>query len=435
MIDSGSNTSFISKNAAKNLGLKGCQTHLAMNLAGGKKKAEMSELVNITVMSPCDKTIEKHVSVYTLTNLCSPVKTISKHAVNKYQHLQIISNKLHLAGGKVDLLIGTDFSDAFVDIHVRQGKPAEPIAKENCFGWYLLGQVDDQSCSGIHSVDVGTVSAIEDIKTLLTQDLLGVKPTTLCMCDDNTLKENKFIKSVTESTEMVDGRIRVRMPWNDSGPPQNSNYEMAYTRMLSTERSFRRKNCLQEIQHEMDKLIEQNFMAEIPPAEVNHKEPEWYLPMHAVFTPERSTKVRLVFDASAKGPHGKSLNEHLEKGPNYINSLPNVLIAWRLNQVAYAGDIRKMFNQILIHPEDPVFHRFLWRANEEKEPKVYQWIRLNFRDKPAPNIATGVINTLARAAQAEYPEASHELQNHAYVDDIGGSKEDEVQANIEKTPY
>jgi alpha-glucuronidase len=90
-----------------------------------------------------------------------------------------------------------------------------------------------------------------------------------------------------------------------------------------------------------------------------------------------------------------------------FNSLPNVLIAWRLNQVAYAGDIRKMFNQILIHPEDQVFHRFLWRANEEEEPKVYQWIRLNFGDKPALDIATGAINTLVRAAQAEYPEASH----------------------------
>ena len=149
--------------------------------------------------------------------------------------MQTISNKLHLAGGKVELLIGTDFSDAFFDIHVREGRPAEPMAKEKCFGWYLLGQVDDQSSSGIHSVDVWTVGAIEDIKTLLTQDLLGVKPTTLCTCDDNTLKENKFIKSVIESTEMVDDRIRVRMPWNDSGPPQNSNYEMAYARMLSTE--------------------------------------------------------------------------------------------------------------------------------------------------------------------------------------------------------
>ena len=64
MIDSGSNTSFISKNAAENLGLKGCQTHLTMNLAGGKKKAEISELVNITVMYPCDETIEKHMLVH-----------------------------------------------------------------------------------------------------------------------------------------------------------------------------------------------------------------------------------------------------------------------------------------------------------------------------------------------------------------------------------
>ena len=103
---------------------------------------------------------------------------------------------------------------------MRQGKPAEPIAEQNCFRWYLLGQVNDQSCSGIHSVDVGTVSAIEDIKTLLTQDLLGVKSTTLT-CDNNTLKENKFIKSVTESTEIVDSRIQVHMLWNDSGPPQD----------------------------------------------------------------------------------------------------------------------------------------------------------------------------------------------------------------------
>ncbi len=59
---------------------------------------------------------------------------------------------------------------------------------------------------------------------------------------------------------------------------------------------------------------------------------------------------------------------------------------------------------------------------------VYQWVRLNFGDKLAPDIATGAINTLARASQAEYPEAAHELQKHTYVDDIGGSKEDKEKA-------
>ena len=133
---------------------------------------------------------------------------------------------------------------------------------------------------------------------------------------------------------MVDGRIRVRMPWNDLGPPQNSKFEMAYSRMLSSEKSFQRKNCSSQIQKEIDKLVEQNFIKEIPSEEVNHQELEWYLPIHVVFTPDRSTKVRLVFDTSAKGPDGKSLNEYLEKGPNYINSLSNVLIAWRFDRVA-----------------------------------------------------------------------------------------------------
>ena len=40
MLDSGSNTSFISKNVARKLGIRGYKTHLTMNLAGGQKKSE-----------------------------------------------------------------------------------------------------------------------------------------------------------------------------------------------------------------------------------------------------------------------------------------------------------------------------------------------------------------------------------------------------------
>ena len=54
-----------------------------------------------------------------------------------------ISNKLHLGGGTVDILIGTNVSDAFIDVHVIQGNVGEPVAKMNCFGWYLIGQVTD----------------------------------------------------------------------------------------------------------------------------------------------------------------------------------------------------------------------------------------------------------------------------------------------------
>ena len=126
--------------------------------------------------------------------------------------------------------------------------------------------------------------------------------------------------------------------------------------MISSEKTFKRKDCLELVQDEVQKLLEQRFIKEILPEQINHETLEWYLPLQAVFTPDKTTKVRLVFDASAQGRDGKSLNDHLEKGPNYINSLPNVFIAWRFDKEAYTGDIRKMFNQVMIHPDDQVFH-------------------------------------------------------------------------------
>ena len=195
--------------------------------------------------------------------------------------------------------------------------------------------------------------------------------------------------------------------------------------MNSSEKSFKKKDCLEIAESEVQKLLDQDFVVEIPPENVNHDQPEWYLPLQAVFTPGRTSQVRLVFDASAKGPRRKSLNEHLEKGPNYINRLPIVLMAWRFDKVAYTGDVRKMFHPVLIHPNDQVFHRYLWRTNESLQQKVYQWKRLNFGDKPAPGIAAGAIITLAKASQEQYPQAAKELRTHFYVDDIGGCRENE----------
>ena len=235
-----------------------------------------------------------------------------------------------------------------------------------------MGQFSDQGdeSSAIRSVDVETVSALEDMTKLLVQDTLGVKPTELCTCKDNELKENKFIKSTADSTEIVDGRVQVRMPWSEDGLPKASNYDVAYQRMLSSGKTFKRKNCLEDVQVEIQKLLEQEVIVEIK--QVDHNVPEWYLPVQAVLTADRTTKLRLVYDASVKGPNGKSLNDHLEKGLYYINSLPNVLMAWRFDQVAYSGDMRKMFNQVRIHPDDQVLHRFLWRTNESEQPRVYQ---------------------------------------------------------------
>jgi len=139
------------------------------------------------------------------------------------------------------------------------------------------------------------------------------------------------------------------MPWKETGPPKQSNYDIALKRMYSAEKSFKKKDFFEAVDEEVQKLVDQGYVIKVPNEIVRHGQPEWYMPLQAVFTPEKSTKVRLVFDSSSKGHNGLSLNDHLEKGPNYINSLPNVLKTWRWDEVERS--VRERFsigNSVLI---------------------------------------------------------------------------------------
>ncbi|KAK3744212.1 hypothetical protein QZH41_013564, partial [Actinostola sp. cb2023] len=141
MLDSGSNTSLLSKRTAKHLGLTGPSTHLTMNLAGGKTKSEMATLLQIVLAPTAEESITKTLQVYTVGRPCGNAKTISRKRVEEYSHLKPVTDKLHLSGGTIDLLIGTDFADAFIDIHTLSGESGDPIAKRKLFWLVCNGTV------------------------------------------------------------------------------------------------------------------------------------------------------------------------------------------------------------------------------------------------------------------------------------------------------
>ena len=85
-----------------------------------------------------------------------------------------------------------------------------------------------------------------------------------------------------------------------------------------------------------------------------------YLPHRAVIGMDKeSTKLRVVFDASAKG-NGPSLNDCLYKGPCLNPLLYDMLIRFRCYNIALTADIEKAFLQVGIVPEDRNYLRFLW---------------------------------------------------------------------------
>ena len=60
--------------------------------------------------------------------------------------------------------------------------------------------------------------------------------------------------------------------------------------MQSAEKSFQRKECFEIIKDEVQKLLQQDFVNKVPTKEVDHRQLEWYLPLQAAFTPEKTTE-------------------------------------------------------------------------------------------------------------------------------------------------
>ena len=86
----------------------------------------------------------------------------------------------------------------------------------------------------------------------------------------------------------------------------------------------------------------------------------FYLPMHGVVkNSSKTTKLRVVFDASAKTTSSFSLNNQLLAEPSLYPNLSTVISKFRCHRVVITGDTSKMYHGILIHAEEKDYHRFL----------------------------------------------------------------------------
>ncbi len=91
----------------------------------------------------------------------------------------------------------------------------------------------------------------------------------------------------------------------------------------------------------------------VPSHQLRPPDPHFYLPVHGVFKDSSTTtKVRAVFDASARTSSTFSLNDTLLPGPNLYPPLTDILLRFRKFPIAMSADISKMFREILLNPTE-----------------------------------------------------------------------------------
>lgn len=122
----------------------------------------------------------------------------------------------------------------------------------------------------------------------------------------------------------------------------------------------------------MSEDIEMGHMVEVLEDSIQTQN-HFYLPHHSVVKASSlTTKVRVVFDASAKSASGVSLNDVLRCSPTVQQDLFSILVRFRKHQFVLTSDIEKMFRQIKVARENWDLQRIVWRSSPNELLRSYQ---------------------------------------------------------------
>ena len=166
--------------------------------------------------------------------------------------------------------------------------------------------------------------SVGDFDRLCDIDVLGVEENHLSH-DENVYK--KF-KQQLERNE--GGWYETGLAWTENKVPLNNNKFESLGRLKSLLKQLEQNPEIFEAYDQVirDQLVN-NLIENV--SENQSKNPkEFFLPHRPVIRKNvESTKLRVVWDASAKSESGYSLNDSLEKGPSLQSKLWNILIRTR----------------------------------------------------------------------------------------------------------
>ncbi|XP_062716692.1 uncharacterized protein LOC134292043 [Aedes albopictus] len=217
------------------------------------------------------------------------------------------------------------------------------------------------------------------------------------------------------------GRFVVRLPFKANADQMDSCRNLALKRFFMLENRLQR-NLELKTQY-LDFMREYQQLGHCREVDVANDNPNlkpYYLPHHAVLRPgSSSTKCRVVFDASAKSaPTNPSLNEALLVGPVVQSDILSIMIRFRQHRYVFTADIKKMYRQIVVHPEDTHKQRIFWREHPTEPLKILELLTVTYGTASAPFQATRSLTQLAIDEAEEFPVAAQIIKFDCYVDDV-----------------
>ncbi|XP_065368962.1 uncharacterized protein LOC135961390 [Calliphora vicina] len=440
LIDPGSERTFLSEKIQKRLNLPSRKSYSEIVGIGGQCQTAEKEC-DIVLVSKI-KNVRFSVTAIVLPKVTNQIPSTSFDVTStaNLSDLDLADPHFNISS-PIDLVLGND-SERFINLDgIRRDVCGSATAYKTVFGWVLSGSVQTKP---IFSFSTSVKSAEDNnldklIRKFWEQEEI---PSARPISSEDEYCE-QFYSQTTK--RLPNGRYMVRLPFRQDFPETRflgPSRFVALSQYVRLEQTLTKDPLLQNQYNEVLKeYITLDHMEETTSKEFfsNEKCDSFYLPHHAVVRPEsKTTKVRVVFNASRRTKSGFSLNDVLYTGPTLQADLMTVIINWRFYKFVFNGDIQKMYRQILIDPIDRPFQRILFQKSPREAVKDYQMKTVTFGVNCAPFLAIRTLLQLASDSQEQFPKAAVILQKETYVDDIltGGHTIEsalESQAQLIKT--
>ncbi|XP_017464592.1 PREDICTED: uncharacterized protein LOC108357996 [Rhagoletis zephyria] len=421
LIDQGSQKSFVSEKAQRRLQLPTYRENFSITGMGGTIVENANRVCQLTLFSKrCNISINTKAIV--LQKLTSFLPSFQLHKPNLSEIKDLdLADPYFYTPGPIDLVIGSDLIPQILLQGVKHQVFGSLLAQNTIFGWYLSGPLKSIECTSFdtHVVEDSSENFNTQLKLFWeTEEITEPRPPS----DADAFCE-KFYQDTTY--RQSDGRYVVRLPFKSEFP---SNLTLGPSRSQAMKQAIRMEHTLKknpDLKEEYNRVLEEylslDHMKSITPYEIHEdgKCFSYYLPHHSVVKPDsKSTKVRVVFNASKPSASGTSLNDILHIGPTLQSDLMFVILNWRLYKYVFNGDIQKMYRQILLHEDDQQYQRILFRRENDTKLTDFALKTVTFGVNCAPYLAIRTLHQLANDSKASYPLAQRILTNETYVDDI-----------------
>ena len=468
--DTGASHNILDKAAADRAGLTGFQCKYRVTAHGGHVTEHEAVCGEMTLVNPRQPGEKHKVRFYSYANPCGPFfPTDWSKMKGGWPHLKSLDIPAPVAGQPVELILGCENLRLFEGVKPSSIKgPTDPVARLTCLGWMIGGRTHPEASTDVEGDsrcvdgDIGIASGkdlrkVRDIKMreescAINQvnsvagnlEVVGRTPATGEEFDElrrnlhrvweleteeetrkltnsyyppiRSARDKRAEAMLTDNLHRLDnGQYQTRLLWSTDRRPHN-NYDEAKRAFIHWERRLASDTRLRKAFHAaMDNWIQCQYLENID--NIADSSQNFLTTFMVLKGSGENTKARLVVNGARKFK-GECLNDFLETGGNVMIDLTELLLKLRQAKYVVSCDLKDMFLNIKVSPEDRQYLRVFYRKSPEDELQVYQFTVHAFGLSSSPCVAMTAVQAHAKRYGDRWPLAELAIRKHSLVDDI-----------------